>query len=908
MNATQWNRLQEIVDAASSLPLAERSEYLEHSCKDDETLRRQADGMLAAYSQAGVFFESAVAKAAESASYVQDLTIGEMIGPYQITCTIGHGGMGTVYRAERSDQQFRQSVAIKLVRTGPGTNQELFSRFRTERQILANINHPNIARLLDGGITDRGLPYLVMEYVEGTTLDRYIATHQMSVFGRLELFRLICGAIQHAHQNLIVHRDLKPGNIMVTTDGIPKLLDFGIAKLLTPDATLNGDFDTVIHTRLAERLMTPEYASPEQIRGEVITTATDIYGLGVLLYELLTGTRPFVIANLSPAEIERLICGTQPRPPSTLGLQAPDGSTTTRKQTDLDRIVLKALHKFPDRRYLSAAEMSADIERFLNGFPVIARPDSFRYRSRKFIGRHSLAVAAALAFVAIVVGLSANLAIQAKRARHEAQSADAVSQFLVGLFEFTKPDATQGRSVTAREILDQGTVHLNAEWKGEPTVKARLLNTLGTVYYQLGDLDRAEILLTQAETIYTSRSSTSFQDLGENANTLGMTLLDKGDYERATQKYLRALRIFENEKGRQSTEVADVLNGLSSVQWIQGNYDAAEKYQYEAVAIDSRLLGPAAPGTLTDKNNLETILADRGNYRAAEPLAREVLAERLRVLGENQPLTSTSENNLAFLLMKTGRFAEAKVAMQHTFDTRRRLYGAEHPELAVSLVMLGWWNREQGHIPEAKQLTEAALTMARKLQGSQSLDTAFDEDALGLVFLDSGDTARARPLIEDALRTRLGKHNPSQPALSQSYDHLGLIDLAEGKLPSALEQIRRALEIRHRFYQSENDWVAISLNHEGRVLMRMHNLAEALRAYESAYRIAHQNFGDAPHPITSEALYGLAEVALAQDRLAAARSALKESLRMRLALYPSGHPDLLATERLLKVPPLHTNN
>ena len=494
-------------------------------------MRRQAAGLIAAYrSETSSFFESVVGTAASHAARGGDLAEGDTIGPYQITGAVGHGGMGTVYCARRSDQQFRQSVAIKLVRTGPGmnpgTNQELLARFRAERQILANINHPNIARLLDGGITESGLPYLVMEFIEGQTLDRYLSAHTPAIPERLALFRQICAAIQHAHQNLIVHRDLKPGNIMVTADGTLKLLDFGIAKLLAPDASV----DTVIYTRPAERLMTPEYASPEQIRGGNITTATDIYGLGVLLYELLTGARPFEIANLTYVEVEKLICETQPRPPSLVGARTV--RVASLKQTDLDRIVLKALHKVPERRYASAADLSADIERYLHGFPVIARPDSFSYRTRKFVGRHAVGVSAAVLFLVTVIGLSIDLAVQRNRARHEAATAEAVSQYVVGLFNSSRPDATEGRSVSARELLDQGTERLHRDFSGEPAIKARLLDTLGTVYYQLGALDRAAPLLSEAEAIESSAGGSDSLEVAKTASDLGDILEDKGDYDR----------------------------------------------------------------------------------------------------------------------------------------------------------------------------------------------------------------------------------------------------------------------------------------------------------------------------------------------------------------------------------------
>ena len=679
---------------------------------------------------------------------------------------LGHGGMGTVYLAQRSDDQFRQSVAIKLVRAGFGDTRDLIARFRAERQILANINHPNIARLLDGGTTESGLPYLVMEFVEGLTLDRWILDTAPALPVRLELFRKLCSAIQTAHQNLVVHRDLKPGNILVTADGTPKLLDFGIAKLLEIDAVST---DTILYTRPADRLMTPEYASPEQIRGDVITTASDVYGLGVLLYEILTGTRPFLINKLSPADVERLICGTQPRPPSSfdprsttsLGTQAKRLKPhRVRKQTDLDRIVLKAMHKLPARRYASAADLSTDVQHYLDGFPVAARSDSFSYRSSRFIVRNRFAVAAATLFFLIIAGLSISSLIQARRARREAASADAVSNYLTGLFQFTRPDATQGRSVSARDILDSGTKQLDTDWHGEPAIKARLLSTLGIVYYQLGDLDHAYALLHQSQSIDQGIADTTSPEAIQTATVLGDLLIDKGSYAEAEQQYTRALDIQTRLHGHDSLEAADLMDGLARLLWTMGSFTRAEDLQRQVIAIASRKLGPEDNLVLTYRNNLEATLADAGNYRAAEPIARDLLKIRKRTLGLYTSSTAASMNNYAFLLMKTGRLKETERLWQETLDVRRKLYGAEHPEIAMSLVSLGWAKHDLGQPEPAEELMTQGMAMAMKLEGPESMDTAFDQDSLGLVKLERGELADARILFDKALAARLRKGSP----------------------------------------------------------------------------------------------------------------------------------------------------
>jgi len=896
MTALEWEQLQKIVGAAADLETIERDSYLNDICHGNPELRLQAERMLSAFGETSGLLENAIGSAVARVAMLTDITLGDRIGPYLLTETLGQGGMGTVYRATRADDQYVQSVAIKVVRSGFGANSELLARFRSERQILASINHPNIARLLDGGVTPSGLPYLVMEYIEGATLDQYIAQHRPSVAARLSLFRDICSAIQHAHQNLVIHRDLKPANVLVAADGTPKLLDFGIAKLLAPEAA----DQTIVETRAVDRLMTPEYASPEQMRGEKITTATDIYSLGVLLYELLTGRRPFQMEDLSAAEMERLVSDAAPMLPSNTQAKSSRRFLTRVRATDLDRIVLKAMHKVPDRRYATAIGLSADIERYLNGFPVIARPDSYGYRSRRFVSRNWAAVTAASVFLVTVIGLSISLAVQRDRSRREAASAEAVSQYLVSLFDFTQPNATQGRTVSARDILDQGTERLNKEWHGNAAVKARLLNTLGTVYYRLGALDRGISLLSEAESLYFNAAGLDSLELAQTATNLGDILETKGEYDGAMKQYIAALDIYERKKGHNSVEVADELDGIGSLHWASGDYKGAENLRKESISIFTRLLGPEAKETLFAKGNLEVVLATEGNYREAEPLAREILRERTRILGPYNSHTNISAENLSFILMKTARYDEAKPVIDQTLAVARKLFGEEHPDVGAALVDLGGWNLEMGHFEIARSLIEQGLAIAIRTAGPQSSDAAFDQDELAHVLITMGDPEAARPWAEKALATRLAAHPPSLPKLSQSYDHLGLINLAQANLPAARQQIEYALELRQKAFAVENDWIALSYNHLGAVLLAQHDFTGAQEAYAHALRIARNNFGEIPHPIAAEALYGSGSVLLMRHNSEAASSALNEALHMQQRLYVAGHPALRDTTRAIR--------
>ena len=448
MTAERWERIQALFHEASVVRREERAAYLQARCADDPALFGEVETLLHDIDSSDDLLGGAVQEAAAQVLATRD---GDRIGPYAIERRLGEGGMGAVYLAARDDDQYHKKVAIKLVRSELRTT-EIVGRFRSERQILANLDHPGIARLLDGGATASGGPYVVMEFVDGVPIDEYCAAGGLSVKARLQLFLKVCAAVAYAHRNLVVHRDIKPANILVTKDGEPKLLDFGIAKLLTPDA-LTEYPRTMAH----ERLMTPDYASPEQIRGEPITTATDIYSLGMLLYELLTGVRPFRTEGLRPTECERLICEATPAKPSAAG------DRRRELEGDLDGIILMALRKEPSRRYGSVEQVAEDIVRHLDGLPVTARPDTWRYRAGKFASRHRLAVAASMVVfltlvTAVVLTTAAERTAVAARAQSQRRFQEMLAMANSSLFEIhdaivALPGSTPARAVLVRRAL-----------------------------------------------------------------------------------------------------------------------------------------------------------------------------------------------------------------------------------------------------------------------------------------------------------------------------------------------------------------------------------------------------------------------------------------------------------------------
>jgi eukaryotic-like serine/threonine-protein kinase len=511
MPTIPWEQVREIVDAVLELPPEERPRYLDSACPEP-SVRRYVESLVLSYEQAGSFLEqpAVIGDAGPFPRNEADAWVGRRIGPYQIIEELGEGGMGAVYRARRADDQYQKQVAIKLVRSGLATSFTL-ARFKAERQILANLDHPNITRLLDGGATEEGQPYLVMDYVQGLPLDEYCEQHQLPVTERLQLFRTVCSAVQYAHQNLVIHRDIKPSNILVTGAGSPKLLDFGIAKILNPDlATWPAS-----RTMTMVRLLTPEYASPEQLRGASVTTASDVYSLGVVLYELLTGRRPYPLVSGSPEEVAQVVAAIEPERPSRAIIRAEEVTTGRllklapgaanhggegsaqklrhRLSGDLDNIVLMALRKEPQRRYTSVEQFSEDIRRHLEGHPVVARADTFRYRSSKFIKRHARAVTAA---ILVALSLMAGLAVaiheahvaRVQRARAERRFNDV--RELANSLMFDIHDAIKDLpgSTSARRLLVDRALRYFDSLAGEAGNDPSLQRELAAGYERVGDV------------------------------------------------------------------------------------------------------------------------------------------------------------------------------------------------------------------------------------------------------------------------------------------------------------------------------------------------------------------------------------------------------------------------------------
>jgi len=808
--------MESLFAAAAGRPAGERGEFLDAHCGDDPELRAEVGRLLEADERAGTFIERSVEAVAS------ELCSGRSIGPYRLIRQLGRGGMSSVYLAVRADAQFRKRVAIKLVRRGMDTD-DILRRFRNERQILASLDHPNIAKLLDGGTTDDGLPFFVMDYIEGEPIDTYCDQQQLSIAQRLALLRAVCSAVHYAHRNLVVHRDLKPGNVLVTPDAVPKLLDFGIAKLLNPELTESS----LAPTGRMLRLMTPSYASPEQITGGAITTASDIYSLGVLLYELLTGRHPYRVQG-APEEIERVICTQRPDRPSTIVIRevppeaaGDEGSVPTPSgvlsrargaspeqlrralRGDLDTIVLMALRKEPSRRYGSVEQLAEDLDRHLAGRPVIARKDTVGYRAGKFVGRHRLGVAAAVASLGLIFALLVTLAVQSARVSHERDRATRerdratrVAAMLNELFEIADPGEVRGNSITARELLDRGAEQIR-QLEDEPET-AMLLDTLARLYEELGLYGRSIPLLERSLMIYRRAYGDLSKETAEALNHLGRVQALKGEFAAAEPRFREALTIRRRIFPPDHPEVLNSINNLALILHDLGDYSRAAPLYEEGLTIERRLRENQEDKELFLLGNRALMHYDMGQYREAEDLYREVLEARRQALGPEHEITARALDNLGMTLHARGRYEEAEKLLREGLDIRLRVLGEKHPDLARSRTNLGRLLCDRGEPEEAEPLLRQALEQRLVLMGDQHPEVAASLEGLAACYVARGEPAEAERLYQRALAIYRASLPDQHPVTTETLLALGRLAEERDACAEAELLLREALTTRSR--------------------------------------------------------------------------------------------------------------
>ncbi|CAM2069877.1 Non-specific serine/threonine protein kinase [Sulfidibacter corallicola] len=770
---------------------------------------------------------------------------GDRLGSYRLEQEIGQGGTGLVFLAVREDDTGLQ-VAIKILKRGMDT-EHIVRRFTQERQILAALNHPSIAQLYDAGSTADGLPYFVMEYVDGEPIDQYCARLELSRDDRLKLFAKVSDAVSFAHQNLVIHRDLKPANILVTRDGDPKLLDFGISGLLDPTT---GAPRTA--TDMNERMMTLEYASPEQLRGERLGTATDIFSLGVILYKLLTGRRPFRFPSREPFLAARLICETPPLRPSAVDPEE-DGESKAdpsfepgkrsrlgrmlRKGSDIDNIALKALHSEPGERYASVEQFSEDIHRYFRGLPILARTRSVSYRIRKYLVRNRWVLAMTTAFFATVSSFALyTLHLQRQTAR-ERDTAEQALLFLTELFEVNNPDRSKGESVTAKELLDRGAAEIRSEMGDRPQARARLLHSMGTAYHGLGLYPSAIQLYETALRDLRGATGSKNKEVAQLLEDLAYSyrLASMLDLVEPTLK--EALKIRIALHGEADLRVSNTLHSLGSFNLEMSRFQEAESYYTRAYDIRHKILASDHPTLGDSLNALAIVDTIKGDYRAAEKKYRQVEHIDRQVGGPFSRNLGLVLANLGLLYFDQGLYDQALNLFQEAVAIDRKLLDQNHPYLGQSISNLGRLLRAMKRYPEAEPLLEEALELWTKHLEPGHYYFAMGKTRLGTLYMDTQRHDEAERLFREALVVALTHYGEDHVRTAYTQIRLAELLYLRGQYGEAEPLARSAMSIYRRSYIGDNYRTASAENVLGATLAGQGRHEEARPLLEHSHEV-----------------------------------------------------------------------
>jgi serine/threonine-protein kinase len=767
LSPDEWLAISPYLDQALAMSEDERTAWLRSLGEQNPTLFAQLTDLLEEHqvlSEEG-FLEKGGFGLPGSAGLA-----GQRLGPYTLISQIGQGGMGSVWLAERNDGRFERRVAVKFIHIAlMGKGGE--GRFKREGNILGRLSHPHIAELIDAGVSAAGQPYLVLEYIEGDSIDCYCDRQNLDVEARIRLFLEVLGAVAHAHANLIVHRDLKPSNVLVSKDGQAKLLDFGIAKLLEGEAE---DGMATLLTVEGGRAMTPEYAAPEQVTGGPVTTATDVYALGVLLYVLLTGQHPAGTGRRSPADLVKAIVDTEPTRPSDIVTTARDTGeeittnaarrTTTPEKLgrllrgDLDTILAKALKKVPGERYASVTALADDLQRYLRHEPITARPDTLTYRAGKFVRRNRIAVAlASLAFLAAITGVTGTL-VQARRARaqrdlaiRERDRGSRVTQFMIRMFKVSDPGEARGNSVTAREILDKAAAEVDTELAKDPETQAQMMDVMGDVYFSLGLYPKSESMLTRSLSIRRQALGPNQPDTLASASDLGRTLSAE-QHDLDAEKLLReTLALQQRALGPEHPDTLATMHRLANTLIGQTRYPEAEQIDGQVLEKRRRVLGPEHTDTVASMDNMAYIFMVEERLPEAEKMQRDALAIGERVQGADDPYTLDSMNRLARILSLEKRFPEAEKVQRDGLEIQLRVLGPDHAFTLRSLANLRSILMYENNYYEAEKVARQIQARQARVFGPQDPHAAYATYFLACLIAHQGRKSEALSLLKEAV-------------------------------------------------------------------------------------------------------------------------------------------------------------
>jgi len=833
MTPERWATIEMLSWRLMELPEDARTTVLDEAREADPELAREVETLLQEWTSDPAFMESPILPDRPETPELVD-SDETRFGNFRVVRPLGRGGMGEVFLAVEETEGVRRHVALKVVRSGLA-HPELIERFQRERQILASLDHPSIARMLQVGSAEDGRPYLVMEYIDGIPLTEFVTTAGMDRDASIRLFQRVCEAVHHAHHRLIVHHDLKPANVLVTPEGEPKLLDFGISSVLEPDPEGTGtDQESTLHP------LTPAYASPEHLRGEATGIPSDIYSLGALLYEILAGAR----AHPSEGAVEAM--ADRPAPPST---HRPDLAG------DLDAIVLKAMDPDPDRRYWSAAALSEDLGRTLDHQPVQARPHTRGYLAGRFVRRNSLLVGgtAALlilltAFSVITADQSRRIRIEADRVAQERDEALAVRSFLLESFGTTGPD-TDGDALTARQLLDGRAAVLDEQYGDDPALHAEMMGVVAEGYEQLGLFEDAEPLARAALDLRLEQLSPDDPDLPAAFNSLGWIIHQSGRLEEAESVLQEAVSRGRLAHPTGHPTLARALNDLGVNLEAQGEYEEAEEAYTESLSIRRALLGDEDAVVAVTASNLSVVRYRRGDLAGASAMAREAHALFVRTLGPDHQRSMIVENNLAAMEAAAGETDSARETYRDILERRRRIFGERHPNTAQSMTALATMIPAGEGDSEAEALLTEALDIQLETLGPDHPTLANTSRRLAGILSRAGRPVEAQRLFEEALRVQVLSLGESHPQVAETLVLLGASRIEAGELDSAIDAYREALAIQESTLGPDHPSVARSEVALAMILLDQRELPAAAARLQRAREI-HSAAELAPNHLT----------------------------------------------------------
>ena len=923
---TRWSRVKEIVGAALDYSPTERKAFLDSSCSANESLRREVESLLAAYENGGGLSEGLAGEMGRQFEYPDSsfhsafgAGLGarpETIGPYRLVRELGAGGMGEVWLAEQTTP-VRRFVAVKLIKGrmhGGMYDRSVVQRFLSERQSLALMDHPSIAKVFDAGATEAGQPYLAMEYVDGVPITSYCDSKKLDIRSRLKLFLQVCEGVQHAHQKAILHRDLKPSNILILeVDGkpAPRLIDFGLAKPTAGSAFLESDW--AFATQVGIFLGTPAYMSPEQADpgSRDIDTRTDVYSLGVVLYELLTGSLPFTARRSNDQPLDEYLRqfreAETPRPSQRViqrvdeqvgAEQEPPEPATARSKArgaeirslaeslrgDLDWITLKALEKDRDRRYDTPSALAADIENYLENRPVVARPASTGYRLRKYVRRNRAAVGVVSGVLMMLTAFAITEALQLRRITRERDRADRITDFMTNIFKVADPSESRGNTVTAREILDKSSKQIESDLGNDPEAQSQLMQVMASTYSNLGLYSRAHDISQRALNSRSKLFGAEDPRTLESSNQLGDILFREG-HDRDAEKLMRATIDIETRRlGAENPVTLASKDTLATVLNQTGEFTEAEKLEREVIPIRTRTQGPENILTLKSRGVLLVSLRNENRFSEAEMEFRQILAIQKRVLGPDSPSTIATEQGLANTLQEQGRYDEASAIYRQVIAKSQRVLGPEHPTTVVSMLTLANDIRhDPAHRQEAEQLYRKALEIATRLEGPDAHNATRAQEGLGNLLSGEKRYLEAEQMLRSVLTSHERVFGPDHTDTLLTQYNLASVFVHEKRLSEADALLRETLSAQTRTLGPEDADTLATTMILADVVLEEGKYEEAQKLARTAYDSQLRIYGPQEQD-TLESLHYLCDALVKMHRVEEARKLVQGNIQKTVTI------------------------